>query len=746
MIGAETAQLLPNSQIYYSFIRGACKQYGVPWFGNASAFNRWGYKLYTKSNSKKAGPTKGTSLSLHKRLIYNHIMYNCLAVGFEMSLYDAKGKLSPIGEILQTAHKWSNDNGYVGAMQTPIAVMTDFYSGWTFPRHAYSGKVFKVWGNLSYQDGDYLMDNVFRQLYPSYQDCSYFKNERGYITPTPYGDAVDALFSDAPVWVLQQYPLLVIANEIQPSAEVNDNLNAYVNNGGKLVITAGSLKNMKNGIAGVKVGSGLKTLNSAIVFDGKNISEDTKFDLCELVLPENANVIAKVDNVPAAVSVKLGKGEVIVIASPFGLGKKGEIKNLEDYTKHNAPRKNIGKDGEVGRTLPTPYPMLKYVSAILDKEYKNCMLFETNPELSMIVCAKNNNEYTVLISNDKWEAKQFEIKSKIGEISEIKELLIPTTEVGKIGHTPEIISPHNLGKNTATTIAGGDLRVFSVKIKNPTTVAIDEVKPKKNPVGRALTLRDTLDIKTEILARPTFFQHFDRVVVDWKYFERKSKSALQAESGWLKRNKLKIAVDFSSGINRFPDLRIVEDDKPRYEESMKRIKDVIEKASILGVDEVIIAPHGQSIVQNKKIKVAEENIRNIGIIADYSATHNMTLLVRTEIWRLPENVVDLASRLKNLNKPNLKIAPSTAILLNYNVSDAHLDFLTRFPIKLVVADISKDAFGQTESVTYPIHKNKNPKLIEILKKFKNSEIIFDAIFENKDEEYLDSKFYSEITK
>jgi hypothetical protein len=72
--------------------------------------------------------------------------------------------------------------------------------------------------------------------------------------------------------------------------------------------------------------------------------------------------------------------------------------------------------------------------------------------------------------------------------------------------------------------------------------------------------------------------------------------------------------------------------------------------------------------------------------------------------------------------------------------------LTRFPIKLVVADISKDAFGQTESITYPIYKNKNPKLIEILKKFKNSEIIFDAIFENKDEEYLDSKFYSEITK
>ena len=40
MIGAETAQALPNSQVYYAFCRGAGKQYGVPWFGNVSIYNR----------------------------------------------------------------------------------------------------------------------------------------------------------------------------------------------------------------------------------------------------------------------------------------------------------------------------------------------------------------------------------------------------------------------------------------------------------------------------------------------------------------------------------------------------------------------------------------------------------------------------------------------------------------------------------------------------------------------------------
>ena len=51
LLGAETAQALPNSQLYYAFIRGAGKQYGVHWFGNASVFNRWGWKDYGAANA-----------------------------------------------------------------------------------------------------------------------------------------------------------------------------------------------------------------------------------------------------------------------------------------------------------------------------------------------------------------------------------------------------------------------------------------------------------------------------------------------------------------------------------------------------------------------------------------------------------------------------------------------------------------------------------------------------------------------
>jgi len=147
LIGAETAQALPKSQVYYAFIRGAGKQNGVPWFGNASVFNRWGYKSYDSSGGSGGnthGPTKGTSLSQLKRLLYSHVLYNCVAVGFEMQWFEGE-KLSPVGHIQQSAQRWVKEHGQPGVMHTPVALLLDSCSGWTFPRHLYSRNVYRVW-------------------------------------------------------------------------------------------------------------------------------------------------------------------------------------------------------------------------------------------------------------------------------------------------------------------------------------------------------------------------------------------------------------------------------------------------------------------------------------------------------------------------------------------------------------------------------------------------------------------------
>ena len=89
-------------------------------------------------------------------------------------------------------------------------------------------------------------------LYPGYQDSSFFHDERGFNTATPYGDSADFLLSDAPGWLLERYPVLVVAGELSGGAEVRDKLQAYAAQGGKLFITAGSLRNLPGGLAGIE--------------------------------------------------------------------------------------------------------------------------------------------------------------------------------------------------------------------------------------------------------------------------------------------------------------------------------------------------------------------------------------------------------------------------------------------------------------------------------------------------------------
>lgn len=84
-------------------------------------------------------------------------------------------------------------------------------------------------------------------------------------------------------------------------------------------------------------------------------------------------------------------------------------------------------------------------------------------------------------------------------------------------------------------------------------------------------------IKEEVLAKPIFFEHFDGVVVDWKYFERREKNDVEQEAGRIGRQKLRVIVDLTSGINIYPDLRLIGNIPADYTRSMATIEDAIAK-------------------------------------------------------------------------------------------------------------------------------------------------------------------------
>ncbi len=586
MLGAETAQALPNSQVYYAFIRGAGKQYGVPWFGNASVFNRWGFKNYGppgKGEGYAHGPTKGTSLSLMKRLLYSHILYNSMVVGFESGWLE-KDQLTPIGRIQQAANRWVKENGQPGVMQTPIALMVDFYSGWSFPRHLYTGDVYRVWGNLPYERGDYLTHSIIEMLYPRYQDASYFHDETGFLSATPYGDSTDVLLSDAPAWVLRRYPLLVLAGDVHIGEELRDKLREYVAGGGRLIVPS-------------------------------SVASHARLDFSYVALPGDFALDA-------------------CAATP--------VKSAVDVEFSN------------------PCPLTAEARTILDREFRSQMLFEAGDGLSVIVCRRAPRDYTIGIANNTLHPLPFSIRSRIGRIASTSELKLDQSEKGAAGQLPEGFENAAIGASDARTIAGGDVRIFRVTLGEENAAEIAHVTPPLRPQNRILTIRGARPIKEEILARPTFFQHYDGVLVDWKYLHERTAEALKRESRWTGLQKLRVMVDLTSGINLYPDLRLVDNMRSEYEASLAVIQDVLSKMKILEAKDLVLALDRVPETNMKRTETWQSWESTLRRVANDAQAQGVTIHLRIVPTRPGSKITEAVALVERVNAANLRLATSNA--------------------------------------------------------------------------------------
>jgi hypothetical protein len=685
LIGAETAQALPNSQVYYAFIRGAGRQYGVPWFGNASIYNRWGYKTYGSSGGSGGdahGPTKGTSLSLLKRLLYSHVLYNCVAVGFENGWFEGD-KLSPIGRIQQSAQRWVKENGQPGVMHTPVAMLLDFYCGWSFPRHLYSGDVYRVWGNRPYEPGDFLTDAILDLLYPGYQNSSYFHDESGFITPTPFGDIADCVLSDAPLWALDRYAVVVVAGELVGGRELRDKLQAYAERGGHVVITAGNVAKLAGGIAGCTNACG----NS---------------------------------------SIACGRGRVTIFASPFGV--------------EPGPAANQALRSETDQPLAKLFKLAPDVRLGLETILRSQQLFTVHGEgLSLIACRKHAGEFTIGIANNTWREQPFRLESLCGSVESIRELPLDRSEAGAIGQTPEGVDASNFGTNTTNTIAGGDVRIFAVKVREAGVEEIQHQAPPPRPRGRILTLRHATSIKEEILGRPTFFEHFEGVCVDWSYLHERERAALQRESGWLRRQGLRIVVDLSSGVDLYPTLRLVDNLPADYAASMDAINDVLAKMEIVGARDLILSLHREPENNFNSDQTRAAFTATLKALAAEAAKRGVTLHLRVGSAKPPRNVAEGLEWLDRVNAPNLRLALSTAPLERQPpAAEAAARLKAKLGLWLVAAS-RRDAAGRVWDTHDPLQlKHNTDDLAKWLALSPGTPAILDALLANQDEEYSEA--------
>eukprot|EP01044_Picomonas_judraskeda_P002504 COSAG03_NODE_182_length_10965_cov_19.659520_10_plen_652_part_00 len=245
MLGAETAEMLPNDQIFYAFVRGAAKQYGTLTYGMASVWNHYAGKQCPTSS---ACTETGSSLSLLRRLMVTEILYGSSWFAFECCMYitppaNATGHalaLTPLGHISRSGKTLVERLPVLGSTLTTVGVMLDFYTGFAPPRTAYAdytqgyaywnaGDLWRAWGPLPADSGDFFTAAVLNITYPGWVDSQYFQDERGFLSATPFGDIVDVLLSDASASLLEQYHMLVVTTTIRTmKAEVRTKLEEYL--------------------------------------------------------------------------------------------------------------------------------------------------------------------------------------------------------------------------------------------------------------------------------------------------------------------------------------------------------------------------------------------------------------------------------------------------------------------------------------------------------------------------------------
>lgn len=598
LLSCEAAQALPNSQMWYAFIRGASKQYGILPSGNVSVWNKTGYKYYGEPGLPQGAPDKGTSLSLMRRILWNEYMYNCVFLGFENSWFDnddseshilstvrpedvyAPAGLTPIGQVQMTANRLVNTLGRPGVMYTPVALMMNDNAGWNPPAHLYSPKLYEVWGNIPYNSGDFQTHALFTMLYPRYEDAGRFADETGFLNRTRYGEIADVLLSDVAGAILHQYRMLVMVNDTALTAEVYDKVRRFVEAGGHLVVFAPTVLAAKERdellpYFGIGMTGGKTAVTGTAQYRG-NAYPVSELTLVDVVPTAEAVVEATVEGRPALVTTAHGAGRVTVVLAETGL----ERQETPIATKQEE------------QPIPQPYTWTPFVEAYLGDCFDSYTLVKpSDPELQYIVNVKDENTLLLQVTNNTYTARRYDIVDCGVGIVDCKPILIEDGVQDAVGYYPACVEvdPEAVVGEGAYTIAAGDVVMCEITLDTPL-----ELQPESLPAARTRCVgvklpANAVSIRDFLLEHPSFEQYFDAVLVDATYLERLDRAHLAEEAAWLHRYGIRLAVDLTCLLNTFPDLRFDGEYPEMQELSYRRLDALLEKAALYDLNSVIVA-------------------------------------------------------------------------------------------------------------------------------------------------------------
>ena len=618
MLGAETAQALPNANLWYAYLRGAGKQYGLLWFGNASVFNRGSWKTYdiqSPDDGKKDyqgyayGPDRGTSLSLLRRLMYVEYLYNSDMLGFESGLISTRDRmatvraggtlqpnqtksdkslfvdedavLTPIGDIQQDCARFIASRGKAGPMHTPVAVLLSADNGWTMPRHLYTGDVYRSWGQMPYAEGDHQMHALFTLLYPGYEDSGFFHNERGFLTPTPYGETADVLTADVRAEILKGYNLVVLAGAHRPDAELADKLASFVSGGGTLLTFAAQVADCEplRALCGVKTdGKGQKRGPTSVCYDGRTLDEP-ELSVCPAVIGTDAKVIARLsDGTPFAVCRRSGQGRVVTILSPYGL---------------TAPLGTPATENKMDESIPLRHDLTASVKAIVgDLLNEQTLVCVDNPRLEWLVNIRDERTLTVTVVNNGWVWERYSLALKAGREIGRREIAVPDVSHTERGYWPAGMSPAD-GKpsDDGQWIGPGQMAMWDIEFEPEGVEYAPEIDLPDLRRNVYASLRPKGSLLTYLLTVPQIGHYFAGVKLDADVLDDQDADALREAGDWLRRRGLGVVVDFSVFMDHYPHMSLIRNMPDKMARKMVWMEGLMKKAAALGAKDVLLTTH-----------------------------------------------------------------------------------------------------------------------------------------------------------
>jgi len=231
-------------------------------------------------------------------------------------------------------------------------------------------------------------------------------------------------------------------------------------------------------------------------------------------------------------------------------------------------------------------------------------------------------------------------------------------------------------------------------------------------------------------------------VVDWRYLSTREAASLKAEAGWIRRQGLRVAVDLSSSLNLYPDLRLIDNLGDDYTASMAAISDVLGKMCILDAKDLLVSLHRypeNNFTAEQTAAAFEATLRRLAADA---AAKGITLHLRQTFGKPPWSLTEAASLLERVGAANLCLAPSTALLAAGNVKPDDINSVLRKKGGFWVAAAPRhDIAGQLWDAHAPIHQADpatGRTIRAYIEQVANLPVILDAVLADADAEFLEA--------